>query len=74
MRRVAEEHGCDPETIGIECYTFRTDRECQKGRIKAVAEMGVTHTAIGCMGLGLTPEAHIDGLKRIWSDIGDIAN
>ena len=65
VRRAAEEHGRDPETIGIECHMFRTGRKRQRERVKAVAKMGVMHSVVGCMGLGLTPETHIDELKRI---------
>ena len=73
VRRVAQEHGRNPDDIGSECHTFRTVREKQRDRIKSVEDLGVTHTAVGCMDRGFSPQEHLDELKRIWDDIGDLA-
>lgn len=74
IHQSARDNGRDPNDIGIECHTFRTDRERQRDRIKKVQDLGVTHTAIGCMDQGLSPREHIDAIKRIWDDIGDLAD
>ena len=74
VRRVAEQHGRDPNDIGIECMAPRSERNRARNRIKRIEDMGVTHTAIACMDQGLTPSGHIDAIKRIWDDVGDLAN
>lgn len=76
IRRIAQEHGRDPQEIGVECIIPPdATREKARDRLKSLEDMGVTHASVVMMNLGLeSPEAHIDSLAGYWDAVGDLAD
>lgn len=75
MRRVARDHGRDPDAIDIDCILPPTaTAQESRDRIKHLEDLGVTHLSVSMMNLGLDgPEAHIDALTGYWDAVGDLS-
>ena len=51
--------------IGIEVITPLGDASSkQLDQLKSLRDMGVTHSAVVTMNVGLTPREHIDAIRR----------
>jgi probable F420-dependent oxidoreductase len=66
LRETAEEHGRDPDEIGIDARidTFRTGEENWERNIALWREAGATHLCVNTMNLGLDVDGHIAALER----------
>lgn len=74
VRAVAKSNGRDPEDIGIEVMTPLGDAsEKQLDQLKKLRDMGVTHSSVVTMNVGLKQEHHIDAIKRYRDVTGSIA-
>lgn len=71
---VATNAGRDPADIGIECMAGLGEAsQKEKDNLLKLRDMGVTHSAVVTMNVGLdNPEAHIDAIKRYRDAVGDI--
>lgn len=71
MRASAQAAGRSPDDIGVECMQplgSCGDKELE--RVKSLAGMGVTHTAVITMNHGLEgPAAHVDAIRRYWDNV-----
>jgi probable F420-dependent oxidoreductase len=76
MREAARAAGRDPAKIGVETMTlYLDDASKARDRMKELQDMGVTHTAVVTMKLGLRdPAAHIDAIARYREAVGDLAD
>jgi probable F420-dependent oxidoreductase len=67
VRNTASQHGRNPDDIGIEVMVGLGDAgPKQLDQLKALQDMGVTHSAVVTMNVGLSPDQHIDAIKRFW--------
>lgn len=65
VRASATRAGRDPDAIGIECMVGLAEPEKTRERMRRLADMGVTHTAVVTLNAGLAgPQEHIDAIKR----------
>ena len=65
VRASATRAGRDPDAIGIECMVGLAEPEKTRERMRRLADMGVTHTALVTLNAGLAgPQEHIDAIKR----------
>ena len=71
VHRVARDAGRDPADIGIECMApFAGAGDKARDRLRILADLGVTHSAVVTMNEGLAgPRAHIDAIKRYWDEV-----
>jgi probable F420-dependent oxidoreductase len=73
VRNTASQHGRNPDDIGIEVMVGLGDAgPKQLDQLKALQDMGVTHSAVVTMNVGLSPEQHVDAIKRFWDAAGSI--
>jgi probable F420-dependent oxidoreductase len=74
VRNTASQHGRNPDDIGIEVMVGLGDAgPKQLDQLKALQDMGVTHSAVVTMNVGLSPDQHIDAIKRFWDAAGSIS-
>jgi len=75
MRKIATEHGRDPDEIGIDCIiTPSMTPEQARDKIKRLSDSGVSHVSVSNLNLGLAnPAAHVDALKTYWDAVGDLS-
>lgn len=74
LRVIARRNGRDPDEIGIEVMTPLGDAsEKQLDQLKKLRDMGVTHSSVVTMNVGLKQEQHIDAIKRYRDVTGSIA-
>lgn len=67
MRAKAAEHGRTPEDIGVEVMIGLGEAgPKQLDQLRALRDMGVTHSAVVTMNAGLKPDEHIDAIQRFW--------
>lgn len=65
VKETAERHGRRMSDIGIEVITPLGDASSkQLDQLKSLRDMGVTHSAVVTMNVGLTPREHIDAIRR----------
>ena len=65
VRASATRAGRDPDAIGIECMVGLAEPDKTRERMRRLADMGVTHTAVVTLNAGLGgPQEHIDAIKR----------
>ncbi len=71
MREAARAAGRNPADIGVECMQPMGDAGAKElDRLKSLADMGVTHTAVITMNQGLAdPVAHVDAISRYWDQV-----
>lgn len=71
MKASAKAAGRNPGDIGVECMQLLGDCGGKElDRLKALADMGVTHTAVITMNQGLAgPAAHMDAVRRYWDNV-----
>ena len=71
MREAARAAGRSPADIGVECMQPMGDAGAKElDRLKSLADMGVTHTAVITMNQGLAdPVAHVDAISRYWDQV-----
>ena len=76
IRKVAREHGRNPDEIGIECIvTPSATAEKARDRLKSLEDLGVSHASVSMMNLGVAgPEEHIDVLARYWDAVGNLSD
>ncbi|MDA0788918.1 MAG: LLM class F420-dependent oxidoreductase [Proteobacteria bacterium] len=73
MQQVAQDHGRNPDEIGIEVMVGLGDAgPKQLDQLKRLRDMGVTHAAVVTMNAGLAPDEHIDSLQRFYDAAGSI--
>lgn len=73
LRVIARRNGRDPDDIGIEVMTPLGDAsEKQLDQLKKLRDMGVTHSSVVTMNVGLKQEQHIDAIKRYRDVTGNI--
>jgi len=74
IREKAQQHGRDPADIGIEVMIGLGDADSkQLDQLKKLQDMGVSHSAVVTMNIGLSPEAHIEAIERFWETTHSIA-
>ncbi len=71
MRAAARAAGRDPASVGVECMQPMGDAGPKElDRIKSLADLGVTHTAVITMNQGLAdPAGHVDAISRYWDQV-----
>ncbi len=71
MRGAARAAGRDAADIGIECMQpLGNAGPKELDRLKSLADMGVTHTAVITMNAGLSqPADHVDAIARYWDGV-----
>lgn len=70
MRDAARDAGRDPAVIGVECMQPMGEAGPKElDRIRALEDMGVTHTAVITMNQGLDPAGHVDAISRYWDEV-----
>jgi len=76
MHKAARAAGRDPARIGLECMTlFTEDVSKARDRTKELQDLGMTHTAVVTMNVGLKePAAHIDAIARYRDAVGDLVD
>jgi len=74
VREKAVQHGRKPEDIGIEVMIGLGDAgPKQLDQLKKLQDMGVTHSAVVTMNVGLDPEGHVAAIERFWEATSSIA-
>ena len=74
IREKAQQHGRDPGDIGIEVMIGLGDADSkQLDQLKRLQDLGVSHSAVVTMNIGLSPEAHIEAIERFWEATHSIA-
>ena len=64
---MAKENDRDPANIGIEVMVGLGEAGTkQLDQLKKLQDMGVTHSAVVTMNVGLSADEHIDAIKRFW--------
>jgi len=67
VREMAKENDRDPTDIGIEVMVGLGEADTkQLDQLKKLQDMGVTHSAVVTMNVGLSADEHIDAIKRFW--------
>ena len=67
VRKMAKENDRDPADIGIEVMVGLGEAGAkQLDQLKKLQDMGVTHSAVVTMNVGLSADEHIDAIKRFW--------
>ena len=67
IREMAKENDRDPADIGFEVMVGLGEAGAkQLDQLKKLQDMGVTHAAVATMNVGLSPDEHIDAIKRFW--------
>ncbi len=71
LRAIAQEHGRDPATIGIQATVAASEGWAAiTERAAAWQAAGATHFALNTMGLGPEPAAHIEAWQRYAAELG----
>ncbi|MCZ6501660.1 MAG: LLM class F420-dependent oxidoreductase [Gammaproteobacteria bacterium] len=67
VRKMAKENDRDPADIGIEVMVGLGEASAkQLDQLKKLQDMGVTHSAVVTMNVGLSADEHVDAIKRFW--------
>ena len=75
MRGAARDAGRNPADIGVECMQPMGEAGPKElDRIRALEDLGVSHTAVITMNQGLDPAAHVDAISRYWDQVASKVN
>lgn len=71
LRRYLEDEGRDPTSFGIEARlsVSSTPENAWIPTLERWQQLGATHVGINTMGMHLSPQRHIDCIRRVWEAI-----